>query len=152
MDDVKQPAAGGELPLQGPHYPRPLEQDESPSAFIPLKLLVHPSGPVLELTRSDMLMGRHSEADVRLPLPDVSRRHCRFLFSDNSWHVLDLDSLNGVFVNGERVQHASLRDGDVVTIGSLRFEVDLDTKEVIHRLADATPRTSADNESQRKAS
>ena len=49
---------------------------------------------------ADMLIGRHSQADIRLPLPDVSRRHCRFFFGEGVWQVLDLNSLNGVFLNG----------------------------------------------------
>ena len=162
MDDWKQPAKGGELPLQGPHSGRPPGR-ESPPAFIPLKLVLQPSGPVLELTRPDTLVGRHSEADVRLPLPDVSRRHCRFVFTDSAWQVFDLDSLNGVFVNGERVAHATLHDRDLVAIGGFRFEVDLgkspltagdsgSVEGVLHRIADALPRTAPDIGPQRKAS
>ena len=163
MDDAKQPASGGALPLQGPHGSRPQNWDELPAGFVPLRLLLHPNGPVVELTRPDMLMGRHSEADVRLPLPDVSRRHCRFLFSDHTWQVFDLDSLNGVFVNGERIQHARLHDHDVVSIGGFRFEVELSGSastagdassgnEMIHRIADALPPPVADLDAQRKAS
>jgi pSer/pThr/pTyr-binding forkhead associated (FHA) protein len=163
MDNAKQPATGGELPLQGPHFSRRGSDNEPPPAFRPLKLVVQPSGLVLELTRPDMLAGRHSEADVRLPLPDVSRRHCRFVFTENAWHVFDLASLNGVFVNGERVQHALLHDHDLVTIGGFQLQVDLSgsatpprdsecDKEIIHRIADAFPRIAADKELHRKAS
>jgi pSer/pThr/pTyr-binding forkhead associated (FHA) protein len=70
-------------------------------------------------------LGRHSDADVRLPLPDVSRRHCRFVFTEAGWQVVDLNSLNGVYVNGERVHRAPLRHLDLVRIGSLTFEVNL---------------------------
>jgi pSer/pThr/pTyr-binding forkhead associated (FHA) protein len=163
MDDAKQPTAGGALHLQGPHSSPPQDRDELPFGFVPLKLLLQPNGPVVELTRPEMLMGRHSEADVRLPLPDVSRRHCRFLFSDKSWQVFDLDSLNGVFVNGERIRHATLHDRDIVSIGGFRFEVELNSNSstagdtggsqaVIHHIADALPRPSADLDSHRKAS
>jgi pSer/pThr/pTyr-binding forkhead associated (FHA) protein len=163
MDDAKQEAEGGELPLQGPQYSRRLNGDDSPAAFFPLKLLFQPSGPVLDLTRPDMLMGRHSEADLRLPLPDVSRRHCRFLFTASGWEVFDLDSLNGVFVNGERVQHAILHDHDILTIGGFRFQVELRgssssagnagrVEERIHRIAGALPGTGPDIDSHRKAS
>jgi pSer/pThr/pTyr-binding forkhead associated (FHA) protein len=78
-----------------------------------------------------MVIGRHSQADLRLPLPDVSRRHCRFLFTEGSWHVFDLDSLNGVFINGEQVRHAILREHDVLTIGGFQFEVDLSDRSSI---------------------
>jgi pSer/pThr/pTyr-binding forkhead associated (FHA) protein len=86
---------------------------------------MQPSGMAVLLTQPDMVIGRHSESDVRLPLPDVSRKHCRFLFADGSWQVVDLDSLNGVFVNGVRVCRMLLHHGDMVRIASFVFEVQL---------------------------
>jgi hypothetical protein len=162
MDDAKLATPGGELPLQGPHYSRPLPPEEQPPAFFPLRLIIKPAASVLELTRPDMLMGRHSQADVRLPLPDVSRRHCRFLYSDGAWHVFDLDSLNGVFLNGEQVRHAILCDHDVLGIGGFQFEVDLSESAslppvsetadaIIHRLSKSLPPTTPDLDSQRRA-
>ncbi|HYV37887.1 MAG TPA: FHA domain-containing protein, partial [Gemmataceae bacterium] len=74
---------------------------------------------------------RHSAADVRLALPDVSRRHCRFVFSDGSWRVFDLNSLNGVFVNGERLQEATVFHGDRIRIGSLTFECELESADTM---------------------
>jgi|SRR5579875_674785 len=96
-----------------------------PEDFVPLRLILQPSGAVVELTQPDVLVGRHSQADVRLPLPDVSRRHCRFLFSQGVWQVIDLNSLNGVFLNGEPIRQATLRAGDLIRIGSFIFAVDL---------------------------
>jgi pSer/pThr/pTyr-binding forkhead associated (FHA) protein len=96
-----------------------------PEDFVPLRLLLQPSGAVVELTQPDILLGRHSQADVRLPLPDVSRRHCRFLFGQGVWQVIDLNSLNGVFLNGEPVRQATLRQGDLIRIGDFIFAVDL---------------------------
>ena len=92
---------------------------------MPLRLVLQPSGMAVELTWPDVLIGRHSEADLRLPLPDVSRRHCRFLFANGSWQVVDLNSLNGVLVNGQRVPQAVLNQGDSVTIGGFTFTADL---------------------------
>jgi pSer/pThr/pTyr-binding forkhead associated (FHA) protein len=97
--------------------------DAAEPATVPLRLMLQPSGPALELTRSGMVLGRHTEADVRLPLPDVSRRHCRFDYVDNAWHVQDLDSLNGVYVNGQRVPRATLNEADTVGIGGFVFAV-----------------------------
>jgi pSer/pThr/pTyr-binding forkhead associated (FHA) protein len=71
-----------------------------------------------------MVLGRHSTADVRLPLPDVSRRHCRFVYTEGSWQVFDLDSLNGVYVNGERLGKATLHDGDLLGIGGFLLKVE----------------------------
>ena len=122
MDEPKQPADGGSLPLQGPHWKH---SDLEPANVLPLRLLLQPEGSLLELNRPEMLVGRHSEADVRLRSPEVSRRHCRFVFALGQWQVFDLNSLNGVWVNGLRVQHAVLQNQDVVHIGSYDFEVEI---------------------------
>jgi pSer/pThr/pTyr-binding forkhead associated (FHA) protein len=112
MDDVLRPVpAVGAAP--------------APPDFYPLRLILQPSGLTLELDRSDVVAGRHSGADVRLPLPDVSRRHCRFLFEEGCWHVVDLDSLNGVWVNDERVERSVLEQDDELKIGGFHFAVDL---------------------------
>jgi pSer/pThr/pTyr-binding forkhead associated (FHA) protein len=72
-----------------------------------------------------MTIGRHSDCDVRLPLPDVSRRHCRLEFTPAGWQVIDLNSLNGIQVNGEQVLQAPLEQGDLLRIGGFTFQVDL---------------------------
>jgi pSer/pThr/pTyr-binding forkhead associated (FHA) protein len=92
---------------------------------VPLRLVLEPSGASVRLTTADTLVGRHSTADLRLPLPDVSRRHCRFLWKDGRWQVIDLHSLNGVYVNGELVREATLQAGDRVRLGGFTFRVDL---------------------------
>jgi pSer/pThr/pTyr-binding forkhead associated (FHA) protein len=91
----------------------------------PLRLCLRPGKFAVEVTRSGTVLGRHSGADVRLPLPDVSRRHCRFDCEDGRWQVFDLDSLNGVFLNGEPVRQAELHDHDVMQIGGFVFDVEL---------------------------
>jgi predicted component of type VI protein secretion system len=116
MDDSKLPVEADGFPVQGPHWHRPTAVAEA-APFTPLRLVLQPSGYVFELTRPEILLGRHSDADIRLPLPDVSRRHCRFVFADGCWHVFDLNSLNGLFINDERVHEAVVQDGDVLRIG-----------------------------------
>jgi pSer/pThr/pTyr-binding forkhead associated (FHA) protein len=106
---------------QAPGSPAPAP----PPNFIPLRLVLEQSGAMVELHRVDNLIGRHSEADVRLPLPDVSRRHCRFVWQAGHWQVLDLHSLNGIFVNDQPVPQATLHQGDRVRIGGFTFIVDL---------------------------
>jgi predicted component of type VI protein secretion system len=122
MDDAPHPAEAAGLPVQGPHRP-PAGKADHNSAFIPLRLVLKPGGAYVEFTRPDMLVGRHTDADVRLALPDVSRRHCRMVFAHGGWQMFDLNSLNGVFVNGQRVEQATLRDGDQLRIGGLTFVV-----------------------------
>jgi pSer/pThr/pTyr-binding forkhead associated (FHA) protein len=111
--------------------------DCTPSAgapFVPLRLVLQGSEVGVDLTRPDLVIGRHTDADLRLPLPDVSRRHCRFVFSGGCWQVFDLNSLNGVYVNGERVSQALLHHHDVVRIGSYYLEVDLESPAKVVRL------------------
>ncbi len=90
-----------------------------------LRLVLQPGGPAVELTRPQMVVGRHSHADIRLLLPDVSRRHCRFVYTDGVWQVHDLESLNGIFLNGQRVTEAVLHDHDMLGIGGFHFRVEV---------------------------
>lgn len=152
MDEV-QPAA----PTNGPHLAAP----ESDASFIPLRLVLQPGGLSVELTRPDMLIGRHSDADIRLQLPDVSRRHCRFVFGAGRWQVFDLNSLNGLFVNGRKVRQSGLRDRDVLQIGSCTFQVGLpavppengrNPEQVLGSIANALPGPAEEPGPQRLAS
>jgi pSer/pThr/pTyr-binding forkhead associated (FHA) protein len=121
MDESRPPHSD-----EGPPPPEPAPTDGgAAAAFRPLRLVLQPTGTTVDLDRPDMVLGRHSEADVRLPLPDVSRRHCRFVFTAEGWRVEDLGSLNGVHVNDVPVQQAPLRHGDLVRIGGFTFAVDL---------------------------
>lgn len=63
-------------------------------------------------------IGRSGAADIRLDDPTVSRRHALVVLTDEGEvRVLDDRSLNGLFVNGERVEWAALDDGDELEIG-----------------------------------
>jgi pSer/pThr/pTyr-binding forkhead associated (FHA) protein len=102
-------------------------------------LVLQPGTMTIELTTPDMVLGRHSASDIRLPLPDVSRRHCKFVYAAGHWQVIDLHSLNGVWVNDQPVQRAPLYPGDRLQIGGLVFIVDrpaLSTPAVPHRPAE----------------
>ena len=103
---------------------------EELAAPLPLRLTLQPSGLIVEVTRGDTLVGRHSEANLRLPLADVSRRHCRLFFAGDAWQIQDLDCLNGVYVNEMRVREAMLHDGDALRIGGFCFRVDLHSNAV----------------------
>jgi pSer/pThr/pTyr-binding forkhead associated (FHA) protein len=93
------------------------------TAIAPLRLLVLPEGRAVELLKPAVVVGRHSDVEVRLAYPDVSRRHCRLVFANGLWCVQDLDSLNGVFVNDERMHEATLYEGDRVRVGAATLVV-----------------------------
>jgi pSer/pThr/pTyr-binding forkhead associated (FHA) protein len=66
-------------------------------------------------------LGRSLSANVHLDDASVSRRHALVVQRGDDVVVLDDRSMNGVFVNGDRVREAVLRDGDVVELGSVRL-------------------------------
>ncbi len=140
MDESHPPTEAVGLPVQGPHR----HPGRGPE-LTPLRLVLLPSGMTVDLTRPEVVVGRHSDTDVRLPLPDVSRRHCRFVWRDGGWHVHDMNSLNGVYVNDRRVAQQPLRHGDTVRIGGFTFRVQTSfdaeerTEGVLRRIADALP-------------
>lgn len=80
-------------------------------------------------------VGRHSSADIQIDDPSISRRHCQFLLDvDGALSVRDLDSMNGIYVDDQRVHRVVLRPGVVVKIGSRALRVEW-TKDPISRQA-----------------
>ena len=69
------------------------------------------------LQREWTRIGRSLAADIRFDDPTVSRRHALIVRQPDGLRVLDDRSLNGVFVNGERVEWSTLADGDEIVIG-----------------------------------
>ena len=65
--------------------------------------------------------GRHPESDIFLDDVTVSRRHAEFRKSDEGFAVRDVGSLNGTYVNRERIDEAALQGGDEVQIGKFRL-------------------------------
>jgi hypothetical protein len=76
---------------------------------------------VVALTREWTRVGRSLAADVRFDDPTVSRRHALLVRQPDGVRVLDDRSLNGVFVNGERVEWRVLEDGDEIIVGRYRL-------------------------------
>src|SRR3954467_5897009 len=66
-------------------------------------------------------IGRSLAADIRFDDPTVSRRHALIVRGPDGVRVLDDRSLNGVFVNGERVEWRQLADGDEIVVGRYRL-------------------------------
>lgn len=65
--------------------------------------------------------GRHPDADIFLDDVTVSRRHAEFLRDGTQFAVRDLNSLNGTYYEGSRVDAALLRDGSEVQVGKFRL-------------------------------
>ena len=93
-----------------------------------------PSGAALLLVRSGptagarylldtdvTTVGRHPEADIFFDDVTVSRRHAEITRSGATFELVDQRSLNGTYVNGERVDRASLTNGAEVRVGKFRL-------------------------------
>ena len=71
----------------------------------------------VKLEKSKITLGRGLNVDLTIQDRLSSRLHCSIEFKDNAWHVSDLKSRNGTFVNGERIQDVRLNIGDRIRIG-----------------------------------
>ncbi|HXV52974.1 MAG TPA: FHA domain-containing protein [Solirubrobacterales bacterium] len=79
---------------------------------------------VIRLEHGWTRIGRSHAADVQLDDATVSRRHALIVLTEaGELRALDDRSLNGLFVNGERVEWAPLRDGDELEIGRYRLHL-----------------------------
>lgn len=68
-------------------------------------------------------IGRAPRADFIVDAALVSRVHCRLSAGAADLEVVDLESTNGTFVNGERIERAMLRTGDKLAVGKVEFVV-----------------------------
>ena len=76
------------------------------------------NGTKHELDAGRAVIGRSKECDIQVPDPNVSRRHAEVRQEGAAYWVIDLDSTNGMEVNGRRQKRAKLRQGDRITLGS----------------------------------
>lgn len=81
-------------------------------------------GPNLTLDKPILLVGRHQECDVQIPSRKISRKHCCIAQVADYVVVKDLQSTNGIRINGERLPEGVLRHGDELTIGNLKWRLE----------------------------
>jgi pSer/pThr/pTyr-binding forkhead associated (FHA) protein len=71
-----------------------------------------------EIAKRRVVIGRSKDCDIQLSDPNVSRRHAEVRQEGAAYWAVDLDSTNGMEVNGKRLKRAKLRPGDTITVGS----------------------------------
>jgi pSer/pThr/pTyr-binding forkhead associated (FHA) protein len=76
------------------------------------------NGTKHELDRRQVVIGRSKECDIQLPDANVSRRHAEVRQEGAAYWAIDLDSTNGMEVNGRRQKRVKLRQGDRIVLGS----------------------------------
>lgn len=98
----------------------PLSLEQQPSA---LQMVTGPGAPkTYELYRDEVVVGRAIDADIPVNSTDLSRKHVVLRRTGgNQWTVVDLESRNGVYLNGVKVHSALLHDGDNLQLGTVVF-------------------------------
>lgn len=72
---------------------------------------------LFELGEREILIGRSPRCDIHLASESVSRRHSRVTFRNEEYFIEDLNSTNGLYVNGIKVEKCVLRNNDQIEIG-----------------------------------
>lgn len=101
----------------------------TPTQLTRAKAYLMVNGTRQPLQAPGLVVGRGTEADLRINDPGVSRRHIEFVVggqgTDLDLSVRDLGSTNGMLVDGHRITNASLRDGSTVRIGNTTMTVNV---------------------------
>jgi Nif-specific regulatory protein len=79
------------------------------------------TGTVHRLVDGSLTLGRDEGNTLCLKDPRISRRHCRIEGADADFHLVDLESRNGTFVNGIPVQRRALIEGDIIRVDQSEF-------------------------------
>jgi pSer/pThr/pTyr-binding forkhead associated (FHA) protein len=94
----------------------PLRQRGSLEVIVPGE-----SARLFELGEEDVQLGRSPDCQIHLNVENVSRKHARFFYRNDEFHIEDLDSTNGTYVNGIKVAKCTLRNNDHIEIGGVKI-------------------------------
>jgi len=82
------------------------------------------------LTKTELVIGRHKSCDIVLNFTNVSSQHCKLVFSEGYWYILDTQSTNGVKVNGTKVKDRRVDPGATLAISKHIFKLRYDPQEL----------------------
>lgn len=96
------------------------------SEFRPAHLVPLGGGPDFLVSQPKVTIGRKDDCDIVLSFSTISSKHCGLEYVDGYWRVLDLDSRNGIRVDGVRCKEAWVYPRTRLSIADRRFELDYD--------------------------
>ncbi|WP_406862043.1 DUF3662 and FHA domain-containing protein [Streptomyces sp. HUAS MG47] len=111
------PAGAPPMPAGPPPGGRPAGPGPGPLPGAQVRRWIEINGTRHQISRPTMVLGRSTDADVRIDDPGVSRRHCEIRTGTPST-IQDLGSTNGIVVDGQHTTRATLRDGSRIVVGS----------------------------------
>jgi hypothetical protein len=130
---VKPPGAEREEAAQGDlgatmvySAARPGTPAEAAPGKTETRALLKLGGKTFVIDRPNTVIGRSSRCDFVVEDPNVSRRHAELQRRGPDWYVVDLDSTNGVAVNGKQVRSTRLAPGDEIALGTARLSFSVD--------------------------
>jgi pSer/pThr/pTyr-binding forkhead associated (FHA) protein len=80
-------------------------------------------GDPIPLLKKNLLVGRRESCDIVLRFSNVSAHHCQLTVNGGYWYVKDMESRNGIKVNGVRVTEKRLSPGDELLVAKHKYEV-----------------------------
>jgi pSer/pThr/pTyr-binding forkhead associated (FHA) protein len=80
----------------------------------------------IPVTKPVTSIGRKEECDIRIPLPEISRKHVELFLTEATLKVKDRSSANGTYVNNKKVAEEKLAAGDHLIVGPVVFTVQID--------------------------
>ena len=83
-------------------------------------------GDPYPLSKTEITVGRHKSCDIILNFSNVSSTHCKLVLSEGYWYVLDLQSTNGVKLNGNKVTDQRVDPGALLAISKHSFKLQYD--------------------------
>ena len=84
------------------------------------------SRKIFPLPSSVTVIGRRNDCDLCIPLMSVSKRHCQLNCDQGVLRIRDLGSRNGTYLNGKRIDGATIKAGDYIEVGHLTFLFEID--------------------------
>ncbi len=105
-------------PTKSRAYEPPSTAVEAAASSVPAGWYLRPSGgSAVPMRKSKIVLGRSGSCDVVVDAKGISSNHCELSYDAGHWSLRDLDSRNGTYVNGSRVDHWILSSGDVLRLG-----------------------------------
>jgi CheY-like chemotaxis protein len=88
------------------------------------KFVSERSGRTIPLSEKRLVIGRRKTCHIVLPYREVSAHHCQMYVVDGFWFVKDLESGNGIRINGKPVKRGRLDPGDTLTVAKYNYRID----------------------------
>lgn len=128
---------------------RTLIVDRAPTAVL-VVTTGKQKGQEFKITKAETTIGRANDNDIKLHDWFVSKRHAQIIKQGNNYFIKDLGSWRGIFVNGQLVKDAQLKEGDDIKLGATHLTFHLHSEEML-KITGRVPKELAYEEAEEAA-